>query len=38
MYGFRDAYVKMVNKEQTWFFHLTQSFDKHKKQLIAPEL
>jgi len=29
--------MKMVDKEHMCFFHWTQSFDKHTKQLIAPK-
>jgi hypothetical protein len=29
--------MKMVDKEQTCFFHWIQSFDRHSKQLIAHE-
>jgi len=37
VYGTKDPTMKMVDKERTCFFHWTQSFDKHTKQLIAPE-
>jgi hypothetical protein len=29
--------MKMVDKEQTCFFHWIQSFDRHSKQLITHE-
>ncbi len=29
--------IKMVDNEQTCFFHWTQFLDKHTKQLIAPK-
>jgi hypothetical protein len=38
VYGSSDATIKMVDKEQTCLFHLTQSLDKHTKQLIKHEL
>ncbi len=38
IYGFRDLFVKMVNKECAYLFHWTQSFNKHSKQLIKPKL
>ncbi len=37
VYGTRDPMVKMVDKEWTYFFHWTQSFDIHTKQLIVLE-
>ncbi len=37
VYGLR-VLVKMVDKELTCLFHWIQSFDKHIKQLIKPEL
>jgi hypothetical protein len=38
VYGSGDPSVKMVDKEHTYLFHWTQSFDKHTKQLIKLEL
>jgi hypothetical protein len=38
VYGSRDAFVKMVDKEWTCLFHWTQLFDRHTKWLITPEL
>jgi hypothetical protein len=38
VYGSRDPFVRMVDKERTCLFHWTQSFDKHTKQLIRLEL
>jgi len=31
VYGTRDHVIKMVNKEQTYFFHWTWTFDIHTK-------
>jgi hypothetical protein len=36
IYGPRDIVVKIVDNEQTCFFHWTQSLERHTKQLIAP--
>ncbi len=38
VYGSRDPFVRMVDKEHTCLFHWTQSLDKHTKQLIKHEL
>jgi hypothetical protein len=38
MYGFGNAFMKMVDKEQTCLFHWIQLFDRHTKQLITLEL
>jgi hypothetical protein len=38
VYGSRDAFVKMVDKEQTSLFHWTQLLDRHTKQLITQKL
>jgi hypothetical protein len=38
VYGSGDTYVRMIDKECTCLFLWTQSFDKHTKQLIKPEL
>ncbi len=35
VYSFGDPSVKMVSKEQTYFFHWTHSFGRHMKQLIT---
>jgi hypothetical protein len=35
VYGIGDPMVKMVDKEQTCFFHWTQSLGIHTKQLIT---
>jgi hypothetical protein len=32
VYSFEDAFMKMVDKEQTYSFHWTQMFDKHKNR------
>lgn len=37
IYGTRDLVVKIVDNEQTCFFHWIQSLDRHTKQLIAPK-
>jgi hypothetical protein len=37
IYGTRDPMVKMVDKEHMCFFHWTQYFNKHTKQLIGLE-
>jgi hypothetical protein len=37
VYGSRDPYVKVVDKECTYLFHWTYSLDKHTKQLIKLE-
>jgi hypothetical protein len=31
MYSSGDVFMKMVDKEQTCFFHWTQSLDRHTK-------
>ncbi len=36
IYGTRDLVVKIVDNEQTFFFHWTQSLERHTKQLVAP--
>jgi hypothetical protein len=38
VYGFEDASMKMVDKEQTYMFHWTQLLDRHIKQLITSKL
>ncbi len=38
VYGSRDPFVRMVDKERTCLFHWTQLFDKHTKLLIRLEL
>jgi hypothetical protein len=38
MYGYGDAFMKMVDKEQTCLFHWTQLLDEHTKHLITLEL
>jgi hypothetical protein len=37
VYGSRDPYVKMADKECTYLFHWTYSLDKNTKQLIKLE-
>ncbi len=37
VYEIKDLMVKMVDKKMTYFFHWTQSLDKHTKQLITPK-
>jgi len=38
IYGWRDPFVTMVDKERTCLFHQIQSFDKHTKQMVKPKL
>jgi hypothetical protein len=38
VYGSRDPYVKMVDKEHTCLFHWTQSINRHIKKLIKLRL
>jgi hypothetical protein len=33
VYGSKDPFVNMVDKEHTCLFHWTQSFDKHTKTI-----
>jgi hypothetical protein len=34
VYGLRDPYVRMVDKEHTYLFHWIESFNKHTEQMI----
>jgi len=36
VYGSKDPFVRMVDKECTCSFNWSHSFDKHTKQLIRP--
>jgi hypothetical protein len=38
MYGNRDPSELMVEREQTCYFHWTQSMDRHTKQQIKPKM
>jgi hypothetical protein len=38
VYGYGDPFIRMVDKECTYLFHWSHSFDKHTKQLIKPDL
>ncbi len=37
IYGSREPYVKMIDKDRTCLFHNIQLIDKHTKQLIKPK-
>jgi hypothetical protein len=37
VYGSRDPFVRMIDKECTCLFHWIQSLDKHTKQMIKLE-
>ncbi len=38
VYGFGDPFIMMVDKECTYLFHRTQSFNRHIKKLLKLEL
>jgi hypothetical protein len=38
VYGSRDPFFRMVDRERTCLFHWIQSLDKHTKQLIKLKL